>query len=247
MAYREQPPPAGLAPWLACTWTRAEERQTVRVLPDGCTDLIVHAGGRVLVAGPDTAARLSRVTPATRVVGVRFRPGAGAAVLGVPLHALRDGRPTLAELWGDDGRRLEEQLAAAGSDAARLRVLLAAVAARRQGLPDPLVAAAARRLERRPRLRVGALARELGLSERQLLRRFDHAVGYGPKVLARVLRLQRLLDVPPDEGLAWAAQAAGYADQAHMSAEVRRLAGITPAALKAEHVRFPQDVLADAA
>jgi AraC-like DNA-binding protein len=247
MAYREQPPPASLAPWLACTWTRARERGTVRVLPDGCTDLIAGPDGRVFVAGPDTRAHLSRVAPAAHIVGVRFRPGAGAAVLGVPLHELRDGRTTLADLWGDAGRRLEDELAAAATDERRVRVLLAAVAARRRALPDPIVAAAAGRLQRRSRLRVGALADDLGLSERQLLRRFDHAVGYGPKVLARVLRLQRLLDVAGDAGLAWAAQAAGYADQAHMSAEVRRLAGITPSALTAEHVRFAQDALADAA
>ena len=96
-------------------------------------------------------------------------------------------------------------------------------------------------------MRVGELAHELGLSERQLLRRFDDAVGYGPKVLARVLRLQRLLALPPGAGLAEAALEAGYADQAHMSAEVRRLTGLTPAELRAEHVRFAQDALAGAA
>jgi AraC-like DNA-binding protein len=247
MGYREQPPPAGLAPWLACTWARAEERATVRVLPDGCTDLIARADGGLFVAGPDTRPRLSGDARRSGVVGVRFRPGAGAAVLGVPLHTLRDGRPELSDLWGDAGRRLTEELAAAPSDGERLRRLLAAVARRREALPDPLVAAAAAHLERIPRLRIGALARDLGLSERQLLRRFDDAVGYGPKVLARVLRLQRLLALPPDAGLAWAALAAGYADQAHMSAEVRRLAGLTPAALQAKHVRFPVDRLADAA
>jgi AraC-like DNA-binding protein len=248
MDYREQPPPAGLAPWLACTWTRTVGASgIVRVLPDGCTDLIAHSDGRVAVAGPDTEPVLSPVGPNARIVAVRFRPGAGAAVLGVPLRSLRDERPTPAELWGEPGRRLQEELAAAPTDAARVRLLLAVVAARRQGLPDPLVAAAAARLQSRSRLRVGALASDLGLSERQLLRRFDHAVGYGPKVLARVLRLQRLLDLPEEADLAWAAQLAGYADQTHMSAEVRRLAGLTPAALRAEHVRYPQDALADAA
>jgi AraC-like DNA-binding protein len=245
--YREQPPPAGLAQWLACTWTRTVGPSgLVRVLPDGCTDLIAHADGRVSVAGPDTGPLLALAAPGARIAAVRFRPGAGAAVLGVPLHTLRDDRATLAELWGDDGRRLEQELAAAPGQAARVRLLLAAVAGRRQGLPDPLVAAAATRLGQ-PRLRVGALAGDLGLSERQLLRRFDHAVGYGPKVLARVLRLQRLLGLPGYADLAWAAQLAGYADQPHMSAEVRRLTGLTPTALRAEHVRFPQDALADAA
>ena len=37
-------------------------------------------------------------------------------------------------------------------------------------------------------------AHELGVSERQLRRRFAEAVGYGPKTLARVLRFQRFLD-----------------------------------------------------
>lgn len=35
--------------------------------------------------------------------------------------------------------------------------------------------------------------RELGFSERQLRRRVEHAVGYGPRTLARVVRLQRFL------------------------------------------------------
>jgi AraC-like DNA-binding protein len=244
VAYREQPPPAGLEPWLACTWTRSGSG-TVRVLPDGCVDLIARADGSVVIAGPDTGPHVSVLGPQSPVVGVRLRPGAAAAVLGVPLHALRDQRTRLAELWGGEGRRLEEALATA--DSSRVWHLVAAVAARREALPDPLVAAGARELTREPRVRVADLARELGLSERQLLRRFDDAVGYGPKVLARVLRLQRLLELPPGDGLAGLAQAAGYADQAHMSAEVRRLTGLTPAALRSEHVRFAQDVLAGAA
>jgi AraC-like DNA-binding protein len=244
VAYREQPPPAGLEPWLACTWSRSGSG-TVRVLPDGCVDLIARADGSVVIAGPDTGPHLSDLVPQSPVVGVRLRPGAAAAVLGVPLHTLRDQRTGLAELWGTEGRRLEEALA--NEDSSRVWHLVAAVAARREAPPDPVVAAGARRLTAQPRVRVADLARDLGLSERQLLRRFDDAVGYGPKVLARVLRLQRLLELPPDEGLARLAAEAGYADQAHMSAEVRRLTGLTPVALRAEHVRFAQDALAGAA
>jgi AraC-like DNA-binding protein len=244
VAYREQPAPAGLEPWLACVWSRSGSG-TVRVLPDGCVDLIARADGSIVVAGPDTGPHLSALKPQSPVVGVRLRPGAAAAVLGVPLHALRDERPALVDLWGEEGRRLEEALASA--DTQRAWHLVAAVAAKRETAPDPLVTAGARHLTREPRLRVADLAHELGLSERQLLRRFDDAVGYGPKVLARVLRLQRLLALPPEAGLAEAALEAGYADQAHMSAEVRKLTGLTAAALRAEHVRFAQDVLAGAA
>ena len=76
------------------------------------------------------------------------------------------------------------------------------------------------------------------LGERQLRRRFAAGVGYGPKTLARVLRFQRLLALLTDDRagrptLAEAAALAGYADQAHMTAECTRLAGRSPAAVRA--------------
>ncbi|MFS4516626.1 helix-turn-helix domain-containing protein, partial [Delftia tsuruhatensis] len=66
------------------------------------------------------------------------------------------------------------------------------------------------------------------------LRRLCHAqFGYGPKTLERVLRFQRLLALARSDrqaGLAALAAEAGYADQAHLSREVRALCGITPRA-----------------
>jgi methylphosphotriester-DNA--protein-cysteine methyltransferase len=94
---------------------------------------------------------------------------------------------------------------------------------------DPLVAAAAPRLGQQD---VRALARDLGVSERQLRRRFHAAAGYGPKTLARVLRFRRFVDAI-DRGradLAVLAFDAGYADQAHLTRETTRLAGLPPAA-----------------
>jgi transcriptional regulator GlxA family with amidase domain len=87
----------------------------------------------------------------------------------------------------------------------------------------------------RPRAPVEALADGLGVGERQLRRRFVDAVGYGPKTLQRVLRFQRFLALAGDGGddLAALAFAAGYADQAHLTRECRRLAGLPPAALLA--------------
>lgn len=71
------------------------------------------------------------------------------------------------------------------------------------------------------------------MSERSL-RRFCHAqFGYGPKTLERVLRLQRLLSLARADrssGLASLALQAGYADQAHLSREVRALCGVSASA-----------------
>jgi methylphosphotriester-DNA--protein-cysteine methyltransferase len=77
------------------------------------------------------------------------------------------------------------------------------------------------------------------MSERHLHRRVQGAVGYGPKMLARVIRLRRLIALP-GQPLAARAFEAGYASQAHMSDEVRRLTGTTP-------VRFLEDATLTAA
>nr|WP_246140853.1 DUF6597 domain-containing transcriptional factor [Micromonospora olivasterospora] len=72
----------------------------VRVLPDGCVDLLWSSRHGLLVAGPDRTAHLSTSVPGERWVGLRLPPGTGPAVLGVPAHELRDLRVPLADLWG---------------------------------------------------------------------------------------------------------------------------------------------------
>jgi AraC-like DNA-binding protein len=242
VAYRERPPPAALAPWVRCTWEltvgHGADRDGV-VLPDGCQDIVLLGGG-LLVAGPDTGpAPVARV-PGETVAGIRFHPGAAPPLLGPAANELLDTRVPLDAVWGRRGRELEERAAEAASPAAGLAVVAAALAAEAGDArrPDPLVAAAVARLERPPAVpgRVAGIGPDLGLGDRQLRRRFLAAVGYGPKTLARILRFQRLLalldgDPATRPSLALAAAAAGYADQAHMSAECVRLAGVTPGAL----------------
>jgi len=104
--------------------------------------------------------------------------------------------------------------------------------------PDPLVVAAARRLAvHQPRISI--VAADLGVSERHLHRRWAAAVGYGPKIFARVARLRRLVALP-DVPLAERALIAGYASQADLTDEARRLTGMTP-------VRFLEDARLTAA
>src|SRR3954447_20804196 len=92
------------------SWARADPAGTrrtpfVRVLPDGCLDLIWFRG-ELLVAGPDTVAQLVPITPGGRYLGLRFGPGLGPAVLGVPAVELRDARVPLSQLWPE--RRVRE-------------------------------------------------------------------------------------------------------------------------------------------
>lgn len=195
------------------------------VLPDGCMDLL-WAGGRLLVAGPDTGPHPAGEVPGRAFAGLRLAPGTAPALLRVPASELRDRRVELADLWpGPEVRRLTERIAAYEDPCAGLEAL-ARDRARAAGPPDPLPAEVTARL--RAGQPVTAIAAAVGLGERQLRRRSLDAFGYGPRTLGRVLRLQRALALAR-RGLPQAevAHTAGYADQAHLAREVRALAGTT--------------------
>jgi AraC-like DNA-binding protein len=229
--YREIAPPADLAEHVACVWTSVSRGGVI--LPDGCVD-IVWRGDSLVVAGPATGPLSSEVPVGVPVFGVRFRVGAAGAALGMPAEQFLDGNVPLAEVWGIE---CEERVAASGVSA-----LIEVVREHVLGAPlDPLARAAALGVAR-PGARVAELGPSLGLSERQLRRRFADAVGYGPKTLARVLRFQRFLALAAEggagrwrsgDGLAGLAFEAGYADQAHLTRECRRLSGRTPSELVA--------------
>ena len=219
------------SPLVACTWEQvATKRHEQRVVPDACVDLIWSSSERLTIAGPDTRARVTTLSPGSRLVGARLRPGAAGAVLGLPASELRDISPDAAVVLGHEkaSALLEELAAFREPRAPLLRALL--LSGVRE--PDPLVRAAIAALGR-PRVQVASVAAELGVSARQLQRRVSDAVGYGPKMLARVLRFRRLQTLA-HASLAELALDAGYADQAHMTAEVTQLAGISP-------VRFLKD------
>ncbi|PTA47299.1 helix-turn-helix transcriptional regulator [Micromonospora sp. RP3T] len=235
------------AGWGAVRWASvAVGGGTVRVLPDGCLDLLWSSRSGLLVAGPDRTAQVGRSAPGERWIGLRLPPGVGPAVVGVPAEELRDRRVPLAELWGRAAGELAERVEAATADpggpAAELAVtgwsaagatILEGAALdrlRSAGGPDPLGAHVAARLA--AGATVAATAAEVGLGARALHRRSRALFGYGPKTLARILRMRRALDLARrGVPLAEVAARSGYADQAHLTRDVRELAGVPPTRL----------------
>jgi AraC-like DNA-binding protein len=239
--YREFAPSPPLHALLSCRWQRDlpddEPADPTLILPDGCVDL-VWRDGRLIVVGTDTTAWRSPVRAGASIVGVRLRPGTAGAVFGIPASELLNTRVPLEELLGKPTFELTERLAGAEGREAEFLLLEGIVASTiADASPDPLVLAATRRLGF-PGSRVDELADALGLSERQLRRRFHRAVGYGPKTLDRVLRFRRLVSqaqavTDGEVDLARLAADLGYADQAHMTRDSVRLTGMPPAQLAA--------------
>ena len=218
---------------LLCRWAYVQGTQTAPalVLPDACVDLLWD-GVRLSVAGPDTQAQYARLAPGSRLQGLRFTPTVAARWLGTPLRVLANQRVELRDLGIPRLTGLAEQMAEHGPQA--MAWLAERIFAEAPPRDDAMQAVHARLSDARPRS-VAQLAGELGLTERTLLRRCDDAFGYGPKMLARILRLQRFLHLQRSRAtLLEAALDAGYYDAAQLAGDARRLTGLTPTRLVAQ-------------
>jgi AraC-like DNA-binding protein len=141
------------------------------------------------------------------------------------LHELLDERFTIA---------LEDEIVGAaglqGKVIAFARALeRRAERPRRQDRAALRAATAAAMLARQPAAAVDEAAAGVHVSRRQLERDFVRWLGTTPRHWSRVARVRALpLRVQAGEGLADAAAALGFADQAHMSNVVKQLTGLPP-------------------
>jgi AraC-like DNA-binding protein len=236
-------PPRALETYVDCLWVHrlgdGDETYDQPVFPDGRVD-VVAVGDRVVLAGPASRSTTLHLAPGTLTVGVRFRSGAAPALVGTSAADLRDRDLALDDVWGRAGATLAIRIAEALGWQARLRAMAEGLSERlaRAGPPDPVGTGIATLLAARSGLPLAGLAEDVGLSERQLRRRVEESVGYPPRLLARVLRFQRFLVAAraagPERNLSRLAADTGYADQAHLTRECVRLAGLPPTALAVE-------------
>ena len=239
--YAEFRVPASLADRFLCFWTQTivgpEGVYEHRVLPDACIDIVLVHGRPPMVIGPWDVPFVAQLAVGTSITGARLHPGRASCLLGMPASELLNQVIPTADVNGAlRSLRLEGVMEHRHAAARRSALALALSTPVGDYSPvDQGVVAGMKWYSRHPHGRVEQLSRWIGISERQLQRRFSAAVGYGPKTFQCVLRLQRLLKIAretgPEQSLADLAVNTGYADQAHMTRDVQRLANLRPTEL----------------
>jgi AraC-like DNA-binding protein len=202
---------------VACCWEqRVGVDRVQRVLPDGHADVLLYDEGRIEVVGLHDEVDLPFLPAGTWIRGIRLQPHAVATAFHLDASSLRNRTMPLEDVLGS---RAARRLVDPNQQDAWVRSME----------PSPRVEHAVRLLAMHT---VDGAAGALGLTSRQLRRVVLAEVGLTPKAFQRVLRMQRFLSAMEQVGeLANAAAHAGYADQSHMTREVRSLAGVTPARL----------------
>lgn len=238
--YHERPVAPFLRDWFSAVWTHQlpeAEAPPVIVTPDGTIDL-QWIDGHFRIAGPDRDPQTEMIPAGTAVIGFRFQPAAAATWLGIPAVELLGQRLAIETVLGRKGRQLGANIRHQTDLAEIIASIEKSIADRdHRDAADHTMRAAFRLIEAGPPVDaplIPWLGRALAMSERTLRRRFDDSFGYGPKTLDRILRYQRFqhLSRNSQASTAMLAVEAGYADQAHLVRESRRLTGTTPAQLE---------------
>ncbi len=176
-------------------------------------------------------------------IELKLSPRAARRLFRRPLSELARDIVPVTELLDGEDRHLPERLHNARDWPSRL-ALVVDLLTRRMRVPI----AAERRVTHALSLlhqnfKVSAAAAAVGLSVTHLERLFTDHFGVPPKVVARLHRFERLVAaMRTHPHLSWSdlAHAFGYADQSHLTREVRRLSGMTPTELRRSHLGVDQ-------
>jgi AraC-like DNA-binding protein len=215
---------------------------------------VLPAAGLTIVLVLDGELRVDRTRPVAAGiaggVGVKSVPVRGRDLVCVDIHlsplaahSVLDGAVAelagtvvnLEDLWGAKARRLLAALAGTDRWEERFSELRAALAEKlhTNRSVDAEVAFVWRELVAGGgRRRIGDLAAETGWSRKRLWSRFTAQIGVTPKRAAMLVRLAPAIEaIVAGTAVADVAVRYGYADQSHLTRDLRELAGYTPASL----------------
>ncbi len=210
--HKPSPPLDGFVDYL-WSLSDAPRHARERILPSGTIELVINLQEDEfrIYRSPATGTACDRLRGAivsgcygspfeidtqehASVIGVHFRPGGAARLLGLRPGEISDAHVGLGDVWGRRAAELRERLCGEPDRRERFRILERALTARLTGVPHGrrAVGAALSALDQ-PGVAVGEVAERLGLSRRRFIEIFTEDVGMTPKRYSRVRRFQRAL------------------------------------------------------
>ena len=220
----------------------------MRVLPDTCIEIFIRyvssplatVNGkhlsRSLVTSRMNSFMDSQMEAGSGCIAVCFHPGAARHFFTTPLKNFNGLAIELHEVW-KDANELEEKLSSAKDNEAHALILQQhlLVKLHENYCRDETVTHCLWQLNlHRGSLNAQQLADGVGLSRRQLSRRFNDHIGMAPKEFARVNRFihsLKQLKKYPALSLTKIAYESGYYDQAHFIHDYKEFSGMTPGEL----------------
>jgi AraC-like DNA-binding protein len=272
--FLERIPNAPLDRYVKALWysqMSVVEHRYERVLPTGCTEIILnlerdylcdcHEGapdGRVdaaLVVGGRSNYEIIDVSDLASLIGISFKPSGFAAFAGDAVDRFSNLGIPLDSAWGAASLTLRSRLREADDIRTRFRIIeafllerLAGCATSQHASRQRLVGFALSSFDSAPALStVREVARSTGFSERRFSQIFREEVGHSPKVWCRIQRFQRavrMLHTGAEVPWAELALDCGFYDQSHFANEFRAFSGVDATTYSANRTRWANHIAA---
>lgn len=250
---------------LTCFENFCPDHAIERLLPDGAVTIIIDLDNGPkhtydnLTLKPRQRYRIAWISGMQRefisigaeqhssMMVIRLRPGAGYALLGLPIDGLQDQVVDADSVVGIEIARLRQRLLDTDNMNARFALVEAWLSSRiAQGRPTlPVVEFAIARIRDNPSLlSLDAIAERTGYSHKHMIHLFKKHVGLTPKAYQRIIRFNQVLaEIESRQQVNWIAlaQDCGYFDHAHFIREFRRFSGFSPRQfqrLRGEYINY---------
>lgn len=213
-------------------------RGVYEILPDGYFDLsflLSESGCKVFLAGPYTQKTIVPIGSYELFI-ISFRVGRMPRFLDINPRELVNRVVELPRIFGLDAGAVSEEMMMKKNQLFRQKFILGMLS--HADLPamisDKIYEHAIAVIEASGgQVQVGEIARILGVSNRTLERKFKDVLGFSPKMFARLVRFQKVVEILRSEHVAPRltdiAYEFGYADQAHFIHDFKELSGVSPA------------------
>jgi len=227
-----------------------------RVLPDTCTELFINYidNAPTVISGKSTAnyqrsflvSRMNRFMDVQSpviagLITVCFYPGATRHFFALPMNEIANDVTGLLHLWKGILVEIEERIVSAKTNDDRITILQQYLfkELKKNYKEDKTIEYCLWQMNcAKGQLSIGNLSDTAGISNRQLLRRFNDQVGLSPKEFARITKFINSLSILkkyPAMSLTEMAYESGYYDQAHFIHDYKEFSGYSPGQLLASN------------
>ncbi|MCA6361552.1 MAG: AraC family transcriptional regulator [Bacteroidetes bacterium] len=234
-------------------WTLDGEKENIplknTIVPDGTMKLIFHYGDtykhhsqngeitilpKCFLIGQLTKPYVIEPVGVTGSFVVQFKPNGFLPFSSIPIKEMENKAVRLDILFGEDGKKLGEQILNANSTPERIQIIEAFLfkqLTNKKTIDNIVKSTVETIFNRNGRFSVNEFSESNNINRRQLARKFSSAIGLSPKQLAKTIRIQTTLKVLLNEDITSLTDLAyenEYFDQAHFIKEFKEFTGLTP-------------------
>ena len=221
----------------------------MRILPDSCVELVIHFNKPYKTTFSDNKTEIQpqsfvvaqmksfiEIEPNGKIgmMSVRFSAQGAYHFFGMPMKEIANGIVDLKLIWNNLAKEIEDRIVTCSNSDHRNQIIqnYLLIQLAKNGKADvTLDKSLALIYSTQGQIRADKIASEIGMSNRQLVRKFGNSIGLSPKEFTRIIKFigsLNYLKTKRDSNLAEAAHSCGYYDQAHFIHDFKEYAGLTP-------------------